>query len=167
MAIGSEPTLATPSSGLFFRTFNAFRYRDFRLMWSGAFTSTAGTWMQQVAQSWLVLEMTGSAFYLGLMGFLADLPILLFSLVGGVVADRFDRRKLLLGSQYIQMTCAFVLTALVVAGYVKIWHMLVLVFIGGTGQSFGGPAHAALVPGPGQREAGPQGPALQSLHVDP
>ena len=78
--------------GVLTRTFQAFRYKDFRLLWSGAFLSTTGTWMQNVAQSWLILEMTGSAFYLGLIGFLADLPILLFSLVGGVVADRFDRR---------------------------------------------------------------------------
>src|SRR3989337_1092479 len=92
-----ESTVETRPAGLFSRTFNAFRYTDFRLLWSGAFTSTTGTWMQTVAQSWLVLEMTGSAFYLGLLGFLADLPILLFSLVGGVIADRMDRRKLLLG----------------------------------------------------------------------
>ncbi|MBI1955367.1 MAG: MFS transporter, partial [Acidobacteria bacterium] len=93
---GPEPLTATKPAGLIHRTFQAFRYRDFRLLWSGAFTSTTGTWMQQVAQSWLVLDITGSAFYLGLVSFLADLPILLFSLVGGVVADRVDRRKLLL-----------------------------------------------------------------------
>src|SRR3970040_2393316 len=102
-----------PNTGFISRTFQPFRYRDFRLIWAGAFTSTTGTWMQSVAQSWLVLELTGSAFYLGLVSFLADLPILLFSLVGGVVADRMDRRKVLLGSQFIQMTCAFLLTALV------------------------------------------------------
>src|SRR3990167_2265033 len=152
MAEELEPSIATPATGLFSRTFQAFRYTDFRLMWSGAFTSTTGTWMQNVAQSWLVLEMTGSAFYLGLMGFLGDLPILLFSLVGGVVADRFDRRKLLLGSQYTQMTSAFILTALVMADRVQIWHILALVFISGTGQAFGGPAYQALIPGLVPRE---------------
>ena len=148
------------------RTFQAFRYHDFRLMWSGAFTSTTGTWMQQVAQSWLVLELTGSAFYLGLVGFLADLPILLFTLVGGVVADRIDRRKLLLGSQYTQMLTALVLTLLVVFDQIRIWHILVLVFIAGTGQSFGGPAYAALVPGLVKREDVPNAIALNSIQFN-
>ena len=73
-------------------------------MWFGAFTSTTGVWMQQVAEAWVVLDLTGSAFYLGLTAFLGQLPIILFTLVVGVVADRIDRRKLLLGSQYVQMT---------------------------------------------------------------
>ena len=135
-------------------------------MWSGAFTSTTGTWMQNVAQSWLVLEMTGSAFYLGLIGFLGDLPILLFSLVGGVVADRFDRRKLLLGSQYTQMTSAFILTALVLFHHVRIWHILALVVVSGTGQSFGGPAYQALIPGLVKREDVPNAIALNSIQFN-
>jgi MFS family permease len=136
------------------------------LMWGGAFTSTTGTWMQTVAQSWLVLEMTGSAFYLGLISFLGDLPILLFSLIGGVVADRFDRRKLLLGSQYTQMASAFILTALVMMHRVQVWHMLVLVFISGTGQSFGGPAYQALIPGLVKREDVPNAIALNSIQFN-
>ena len=91
------------------RTLAAFTYRDFRVLWFGAFTSTVGTWMQKVAQSWLVFDLTKSSFFLGLDDFLGQLPILLFTLVGGVIADRHDRRRLLLGSQYIQMTTAFVL----------------------------------------------------------
>lgn len=166
MAVGSEPTLATRSVGHFSRTFNAFRYRDFRLMWSGAFTSTTGTWMQTVAQSWLVLELTGSAFYLGLVSFLADLPILMFSLVGGVVADRMDRRKSLLGSQFTQMTCAFILTALVLLDRVRIWHILFLVFVSGTGMSFGGPAYQALIPGLVKREEVPNAIALNSIQFN-
>ena len=71
----------------------ALTYRDFRVLWFGAFTSTIGTWMQKVAQSWLVLDLTGSNFYLGLDDFLSQLPILLFMLIGGVVADRYDRRR--------------------------------------------------------------------------
>src|SRR5258708_30727576 len=115
--------------GVLNRTFRAFKYPDFRLMWAGAFTSTTGTWMQDVAQSWLVLEMTGSARYLGLLNFMANLPFVLFSLVGGVTADRFDRRKMLLGSQYTQMACAFILTALLALHHIRVWHMMVLVFI--------------------------------------
>jgi predicted MFS family arabinose efflux permease len=144
------------------RTFQAFRYHDFRLMWSGAFTSTTGTWMQQVAQSWLVLEITGSPFYLGLVGFLANLPILLFTLVGGVVADRIDRRKLLLASQYTQMLTALTLTL----HRVHIWHILVLAFIAGTGQAFGGPAYAALIPGLVKRDDVPNAIALNSIQFN-
>ena len=81
------------------RVFKAFEYRDFRLLWFGACTSSVGTWMQTVAQNWLVLEMTNSPFLLGLDSFLGQIPIFLFSLIGGVVADRADRRKLLVGSQ--------------------------------------------------------------------
>ncbi len=166
MATGPGVPPATKPVGVFSRTFQAFRYHDFRLMWSGAFTSTTGTWMQQVAQSWLVLELTGSAFYLGLVGFLADVPFLLFTLVGGVVADRIDRRKLLLGSQYTQMTTALVLTLLVVFGQVRIWHILGLVFIAGTGQSFGGPAYAALIPGLVKRKDVPNAIALNSIQFN-
>ncbi|MGI8783368.1 MAG: MFS transporter [Acidobacteriota bacterium] len=129
------------------RTFRAFGYRDFRLMWAGSFTSTTGTWMQTVAQSWVVLTLTNSALYLGLVGFVAELPIILFTLVGGVVADRIDRRHLLLGSQFTQMAMAFVLAALIYAGRIEIWHILVCAAINGTAQSFGGPAYQALVPG--------------------
>src|ERR1700743_2978724 len=97
---------------VFARTFRAFRHRDFRLMWIGACASTIGTFVQQFAQSWLVFDPTKRPFLLGLDLFLGQLPIILFSLGGGVFADRMDRRKMLLWSQYIQMTCAFVLTAL-------------------------------------------------------
>ncbi|MBI4459434.1 MAG: MFS transporter [Acidobacteria bacterium] len=163
---GSEPLTATKPAGLIHRTFQAFHYRDFRLLWSGAFTSTTGTWMQQVAQSWLVLDITGSAFYLGLVSFLADLPILLFSLVGGVVADRVDRRKLLLGSQYTQMTSAFILTVLVLFDQVRIWHILALAFVSGTGMSFGGPAYQALVPGLVKRKDVSNAIALNSIQFN-
>jgi len=166
MAIASDPMISVKPTGFLSRSFQPFRYRDFRLMWIGAFTSTCGTWMQSVAQSWLVLELTGSAFYLGLVGFLADLPIMLFSLVGGVVADRADRRKLLLGSQYTQMASAFILTALVFADKVQVWHILALVFISGTGQSFGGPAYQALIPGLVPRQDVPKAIALNSIQFN-
>jgi predicted MFS family arabinose efflux permease len=128
------------------RVFRSFRHRDFRLMWIGACTSTIGTFVQQFAQSWLVYDLTKNSFYLGLDLFLGQFPIMVFSLVGGVFADRFDRRKMLLASQYIQMTCAFLLAVLFVTHVVKVWHILTLSFIVGLGQSFGGPAYSALLP---------------------
>ena len=126
----------------------ALTYRDFRVLWFGAFTSTIGTWMQKVAQSWLVLTITGSssAFFLGLDSFLGELPILLLTLVGGVVADRYDRKRLLLSSQYIQMAAAFTLAALVYWDVVRIWHVLTLSVITGLAQAFGGPAYQSLLP---------------------
>jgi predicted MFS family arabinose efflux permease len=128
------------------RVFKAFHYRDFRLMWFGACTSSIGTWMQKLAQSWLVYNISGSAFYLGLDAFLGEIPIMLFSLVGGVFADRTSRRRLLLISQFIQMSCAFFLAVLVLLGLKTIWPILCLSFIVGVAQSFGGPAYSALVP---------------------
>jgi predicted MFS family arabinose efflux permease len=115
-------------------------------MWIGACVSTTGTFIQQFAQSWLVYDLTKNPFYLGLDLFLGQLPIMLFSLFGGVFADRMDRRKMLLSSQYIQMACAFVLAGLFVTHTVKVWHILGLSFIVGCGQSFGGPAYSALLP---------------------
>jgi len=128
------------------RVFKAFRYRDFRLMWFGACTSTIGSWMQIVAQAWLVYTLSNDPFYLGLDAFLGQAPIVLFSLVGGVIADRRDRRTMLLMSQYIQMSCAFLLTALFYFHAVHVWQILALSFVTGTAQSFGGPAYAALLP---------------------
>jgi MFS family permease len=128
------------------RVFKAFQYRDFRLLWAGACTSSVGTWMQKLAQSWLVLDLSKSPFLLGLDAFLGEIPIFLFSLLGGVVADRVDRRRILLYSQIVQMACAFVLAALIGLGVVRVWHILVLSFVTGLAQAFGGPAYQALIP---------------------
>src|SRR5688572_15021319 len=118
-----------PKRGPLARTFSALHYRDFRLLWTGAFLSTTGTWMQTVAQGWVVLSMTNSAFLLGVDGFLATGPMLVFSLFGGVVADRLERRKIMIYSQYLQMTFAFILAALLFSGEVKVWHIFVLSFL--------------------------------------
>jgi MFS family permease len=128
------------------RALAAFAYRDFRILWFGAFASTVGTWMQKVAQSWLVFDLTKSTFYLGLDDFLGQLPILLFTIIGGVIADRHDRRRLLIGSQYAQMATAFTLAALVYFGFVHVWQILLLSFATGLAQSFGGPAYQSLIP---------------------
>jgi MFS family permease len=117
------------------------------MMWTGACTSQVGTQMQTAAQSWLVYDLSKhSSVFLGLDNFLGTLPIVLFSLLGGVFADRHDRRKVLLGSQYIQTFCAFLLAALVFTGVVHVWHVLCLSVLVGIAQSFGGPAYSALIP---------------------
>jgi MFS family permease len=146
----------------------ALTYRDFRLLWAGAFTSSVGTWMQRVAQSWLVLTLAGSssAFYLGLDSFLGEAPILLFTLVGGVIADRRDRRHVLITSQLVQMTTAFTLAALVYWDIVRIWHILTLSVITGIAQAFGGPAHQSLVPSLVEKEHLPNAIALNSIQFN-
>ncbi len=148
------------------RVFKAFEYRDFRLLWFGACTSSIGTWMQEIAQAWLVLELTNSPFLLGLDAFLGDIPIFLFSLFGGVVADRIDRRKVLLGSQYVQMFCAALLSFLIATKHVAVWHILTLSFVVGTAQSFGGPAYSALVPSLVEKEDLQNAIALNSIQFN-
>jgi MFS family permease len=146
----------------------ALHYRDFRVLWLGAFTSSIGTWMQKVAQNWLVLTLTGSssAFFLGLDTFLGEVPILLFTLIGGVVADRRDRRQLLLMSQYVQMTAAFVLAALVYLDVVRIWHVLTLSVVTGLVQAFGGPAYQSLFPTLVDKKDIPNAIALNSIQFN-
>ena len=148
------------------RTFKAFTYPDFRLMWAGAFTSSVGTWMQEVAQNWLILTMTGNVVLLGLDSFLGDSPFLLFSLFGGVFADRFDRRRILLVSQVVQMTSALVLAGLILAGGLRVWIILTLSFVVGFAQSFGGPAYQALVPTLVDKEDLPNAVALNSIQFN-
>ncbi len=148
------------------RVFKAFQYRDFRLMWFGACTSSIGTWMQIVAQSWLVYRLSHSAFLLALDQFLGGIPIFLFSLIGGVVADRVERRKILLASQYVQMSTAAVLTILVATGHVHVWHILCLSFVSGLAQAFGGPAYQALIPTLVDKEDMPNAIALNSIQFN-
>src|SRR5260370_35336359 len=98
-------------------------------MWVGACTSSIGTWMQMLAQSWLVLQLSGSPVMLGLDSFLGSIPIVLFSLVGGVFADPTARQNILIGSQVVQLTCPFLFAALYQAGVVRLelmWRFVVL-----------------------------------------
>jgi MFS family permease len=140
-----QPELSDQPKGLR-RIAAALHHRDFRVLWFGACFSSIGTWMQSLAENWLVLSLTASAFYLGLDAFLQQLPIMLFTLIGGVVADRHDRRLTLMVSQWIQLATAATLAVLVFSGGVQIWHILVLSFITGTAQAFGGPAYQSLIP---------------------
>ncbi len=148
------------------RVFKAFQYRDFRLMWIGACTSSIGTWMQIVAQGWLIYRLSHSAFLLALDQFLGGIPIFLFSLIGGVIADRVERRRILLASQYLQMASAAVLTILVTTGVVHVWHILCLSFVSGFAQAFGGPAYQALIPTLVEKDDMPNAIALNSIQFN-
>jgi len=164
-ASSPEPASDAPRSWAG-RVAGALTHRDFRLLWLAALGSTIGTWMQKFAQSWLVLDLTNSNFYLGLDDFLSQLPILLFMLIGGVIADRYDRRRLLTWSQYIQAFSAFALAALVFWDYITIWHVLTLSFISGLGQAFGGPAYQSLIPSLVPRRDLPNAIALNSTQFN-
>ena len=135
-------------------------------MWFGACTSSIGTWMQLVAQGWLIYRLSHSAFLLALDQFLGGIPIFLFSLIGGAVADRAERRKILLASQYVQMASAGLLTVLVAVGWVHVWHILSLSFVSGLAQAFGGPAYQALIPTLVEHEDMPNAIALNSLQFN-
>jgi MFS family permease len=144
----------------------AFTYRDFRVQWFGACTSSIGTWTQITAQNWMVLSLTGSAFFLGLDAFLQQLPIMLFTLIGGVLADRRDRRQTLLSSQYVQMSTAAALALIVYFDVVKIWYILALSFITGLAQAFGGPAYQSLIPSLVDKKDLPNAVALNSIQFN-
>lgn len=124
----------------------ALRNRDFRLFWSGNFLSNIGTWMQNVAQGWLVLTLTGSAFWLGVVGFAGSIPFLIFTLFGGVVADRVNKRRLLLVTQSVMMILAFVLAALAYFKAIGVWGVVVIAFLNGMAMAMNAPSYQALVP---------------------
>ena len=146
----------------------ALAYRDFRLLWFGALLSSIGTWMQKVSQAWLIVTLSGtaSAFFLGLDSFVGEVPILLFTLIGGVVADRRNRRHLLLMSQGVQMAAAFTLAALVFTESITIWLILTLSFMTGVAQAFGGPAYQSLIPSLIPKEHLPNAIALNSIQFN-
>jgi MFS family permease len=149
------------------RMLAAFTYRDFRVQWIGACTSSIGTWMQIVAQNWLIVSLTNaSPFFLGLDAFLQQLPIILFSLVGGVFADRYDRRRTLIASQVVQMSTSGTLALLMFLDAVQIWHVLVLSFVTGCAQSFGGPAYQSLIPSLVDKKDLPNAVALNSIQFN-
>ena len=152
-----------------YRIAAALTHRNFRLLWFGALTSSIGTWMQKVAQAWLIVTMTGSssAFYLGLDSFAGEVPILLFTLIGGVVADRRDRRHMMLVSQVIQMCVAIMLAVLVFTGLIQIWMVLTLSFISGCGTGVWRARVSVADPDPGRQGASAQRGGAQLDPVQP
>src|ERR1700688_4372701 len=106
--------------------FRALRHRNYRLFFSGQIVSLVGTWMQTVAQSWLVYRLTGSSLLLGLVGFASQIPIFLLSPIGGVVADRYSRHRIVISTQVASMLLALLLSALTLLGLIRVWDIMVL-----------------------------------------
>jgi MFS family permease len=123
----------------------AFRHRNYRLFWFGQLISVTGTWMQTLAQAWLVLTLTSSAFLLGLVSVFQFTPILLFGLVAGVLADRLPKRNLLVGTQALSSVLAGVLAVLVWTDRVELWHVYVLALCLGIVNAFDMPSRQAFV----------------------
>lgn len=126
-------------------TFAALRHRNFRLFFTGQLISLIGTWMQRIAQSWLILQLTNSPFLLGVVSALQWLPVLCFSLVGGVTADRVSKRGLLVVTQTLQMLQAFTLGALIATGAIRYWHVVALAAALGLTAAFDIPARQAFI----------------------
>src|SRR5438046_6579147 len=143
MSVQSNPA-TRPARGMS-EMFRALRHRNFRLFWSGAFLSNTGTWMQAVAQGWLVLQLSNSPFWLGVDGCMATAPGMFLTLAGGVFADLLDRRKILIYTQTVAGVAALTLGVLVLTGVVKVWMILCLSFVTGCCMSLAGPSYMALV----------------------
>jgi MFS family permease len=135
-----------PGSGSSLRTFRALQYQDFRLLWAGLAVSAVGTWMQIVALSLLVLDLThGSATALGIVSLTQALTFLLFAVIGGSVADRFDKKRLLLFTQTLMIAFATLLGVFTMMGLIRFWMILVLAFAASSTLSFDQPARNALI----------------------
>lgn len=132
-------------SGKLPRALRALSYRNFRLFFAGQSISLIGTWMQTVAQSWLVYRLTGSAVLLGTVGFAGQIPVFLIAPFGGVVADRHARLPIIVATQTTMMMLAFVLAFLTLSGYVHVWHIIVLAIFLGLANAFDIPARQAFV----------------------
>lgn len=144
------------------RIFTSLRQRNYRLYWSGQLVSLMGTMMQVTGQTWLVLEVTRSAWQVGLVGALQALPILLFSIFGGVFADRWPKRQVLLITQSAAMLQALLLWLLLVTGTMQLWHLYVMVLVLGLTNSLGRPASRAFIVELVGREDLPNAIALNS-----
>jgi len=136
----AKPPANRRSSGMF----RALSHRNYRLFWSGAFLSNTGTWMQAVAQGWLVFQLTNSPFWLGLDAFMATAPGIVLTLAGGVFADLMDRRRLLIYTQVVSGIAALVLGTLVVTNVIQVWMILGLSFVTGACLSIAGPSYQAI-----------------------
>ncbi len=126
--------------------FAALRHRNFTLLWSGLLVSNVGTWMQNVAQGWLVLQLTNSPFWLGLLGLSFAVPMIVFPLAGGAVADRVNRIRLLYITQTGQMLVAFALALLTWSNVINVWYILIGSFLSSTFLAFDNPTRQALIP---------------------
>jgi MFS family permease len=123
----------------------ALRHRNFQLFFAGQFISLIGTWMQNIAQAWLVYRLTGSSFLLGAVGFAGQIPVFLIAPFGGTTADRHNRQRVVIATQTASMILALILAALTLSGKVQVWHIFVLAGLLGVVNAFDIPARQAFL----------------------
>ena len=141
----SGPGPSRPRDSRFGMALRALHHRNYRLFFIGQLVSLIGTWMQMVAQSWLVYRLTGSSLLLGTVGFASQIPVFLLAFLGGAVADRFNRHKVVIATQAAAMVLAFALSVLTLTGAVRIWHIILLSALLGIVNAFDMPARQAFI----------------------
>jgi MFS family permease len=141
---GGEGASSRPPSRLRL-AIRSLRHRNFRLFFSGQLISLIGTWMQNIAQAWLVYRLTGSSLLLGTVGFASQIPVFVLAPLGGVVADRHNRHRVVIGTQISSMLLAFILAGLTLGGVVRVWHIMVLAALLGVVNAFDIPARQAFI----------------------
>ena len=132
--------------GQYLKTFESLQFRDYRFLWAGTFATSAGQWLQQVALSWLVFDLTGSAVQLGAVNGIRLVPFLFAGPIGGAAADRFDRRILLVGSHLFLAVTGLIFAIDIAAGTLAIWHIYAFTLVSGLGFTFGNPIRQSLIP---------------------
>ena len=125
--------------------FSSLKVKYFRIYWLGMFVSLIGTWIQSVAQSWLIFQLTNSAFLLGVVGFLGSIPIFVLSLFGGVLADRVNKRNILIFTQVFFMLLAFLLAFLTQFQLIKPQQIMIIALLNGIIMAFDAPARQSIV----------------------
>jgi MFS family permease len=148
MAIADTPISPLPAPenrSRFQDLVRSLRHRNFQLFFSGQLISLIGTWMQNIAQAWLVYRLTGSSLLLGIVGFAGQIPIFLFAPIGGLAADRWNRHHVVIGTQVASMTLAFILAALTLLHVVQVWEIVVLAALLGVVNAFDVPARQSFL----------------------
>jgi MFS transporter, DHA1 family, staphyloferrin A biosynthesis exporter len=130
-----------------FQTFSSLRHLNYRYLWTGTLMMSAGQWIQQVTLGWLVYELTSSSVLLGALNGLRALPFLVTGPMAGVAADRMDRQRLMLRTQYVLIVTAILMGSLVASGRLEVWHIFVFTLVTGIGWSFSEPVRQSLIPG--------------------
>src|ERR1700688_3604266 len=125
--------------------FRSLKHRNFRLFLSGQIVSLVGTWMQTIAEAWLIYRLTGSSVLLGLLGFVSQIPIFLLSPIGGLAADRWPRQRVVISTQVASMTLGFTLAALTLTGRIRVWEIIVLATLLGVVNAFDVPARQSFL----------------------
>jgi MFS family permease len=140
-----DPVPSLPAKDVLSNTLRALRHRNFQLFFGGQLISLIGTWMQNVAQAWLVYRLTGSSLLLGSVGFASQIPVFLFAPIGGIVADHFNRHRVVIATQTTSMVLALILAALTLTGRVQVWHVFVLASLMGIVNAFDIPARQSFL----------------------